>query len=234
MPGGGVACSACGYRAPYPSRLRRHEASCSGSSVIAILECQLRVKDEQLRRLGEISLSTQIAAPAQQCAHCSARGVTRRRVASSEAAASPGARPFGHESVDDILSDKDWAHVRSDPEQMISRLARMVYGWHHNVRCPNVNRNVYAVLVSDRGVMRWESRAKASALQSMYDDTVMRLEDHFDNDVCDDASVEAHRRFLDECQNSANDCGKVYRRQLDAIHAVVLTITQHTACAGTS
>lgn len=230
-----MTCSACGYRAPYPSRLRRHAASCSGSGVIAMLEFQLRVKDEQLRRLGEISLSTQSAAPELQCAHCSARASRRRACGVSlEGAAQSGARPFGHESVDDVLSDKDWVHVRSDPEHMISRLAQMVYGWHHNVRCPNVNRNVYAVLVSDRGILRWESRSKASVLQSMYDDTVMRLEDHLDNDVCDDASVDAHRRFLDECQHSANDCGKVYKRQLDAIHAAVLTITQHIACAGTS
>ena len=91
-----------------------------------------------------------------------------------------------------------------------------------NVRCPNVNRAIYQVVVGTEGEGKeWENRPKGEVLEKLYDDNSSILEG--------EAIEEEHLPFLDHQDKvkasaaaDAVDGGRCYKQQLDKIHNVII------------
>ena len=91
-----------------------------------------------------------------------------------------------------------------------------------NVRCPNVNRAIYQVVVGgEGGEKEWENRSKGEVLEKLYDDNSCLLEG--------EAIEEEHTPFLDHQDRvkasaaaNATDGGRCYKQQLDKIHNIII------------
>ena len=129
---------------------------------------------------------------------------------------------FGKESLAHI-SQEQIQRLLTDPENAVAKFVKLKHRElsNANVRCPNVNRAIYQVVVDAEGEEKeWENRAKGEVLERMYDDNSSILEG--------EAIEEEHLPFLDhqdrvKASASANaaDGGRCYKQQLDKIHNVI-------------
>ena len=132
---------------------------------------------------------------------------------------------FGKESLSHI-SHEQIQRLLADPENAVAKFVKLKHREpsNANVRCPNVNRAIYQVVVegaTEEREKEWENRAKGEVLERMYDDNSSILEG--------EAIEEEHLPFLDhqdrvKASASANaaDGGRCYKQQLDKIHNVII------------
>jgi hypothetical protein len=129
---------------------------------------------------------------------------------------------FGKETLEHI-SLQQIQRLLADPENAVARFVKLKHREpsNANVRCPNVNRAIYQVVVGGEGEKEWENRAKGEVLERLYDDNSAILEG--------EAIEEDHMPFLDhqdrvKASASANavDGGKCYKEQLDKIHNMLI------------
>ncbi len=130
---------------------------------------------------------------------------------------------FGQESLEHITPEQIQM-LLADPESAVARLVKLKHRKeprNANVRCPNMNRAIYQVVVKDGEEKEWESRAKGEVLEKLYDDNSCMLEA--------EADEEEHTPFLshqDKVKASAAanaaDGGRCYKEQLDKIHHMIM------------
>jgi hypothetical protein len=130
---------------------------------------------------------------------------------------------FGKETLSHI-SPQHIQRLLADPENAVAKFVKLKHRDPNNanVRCPNVNRAIYQVVVcSEGGEKEWENRAKGEVLEKLYDDNSSILEG--------EAVEEEHTSFLDhqdrvKASAAANavDGGRCYKQQLDMIHNVII------------
>ena len=133
---------------------------------------------------------------------------------------------FGKESLAHI-SQEQIQRLLADPENAVAKFVKLKHRdpSNANVRCPNVNRAIYQVVVEggvEEGEKEWENRAKGEVLEKLYDDNSSILEG--------EAVEEDHTPFLDhqdkvKASAAANavDGGRCYKQQLDKIHSVIIS-----------
>jgi hypothetical protein len=130
---------------------------------------------------------------------------------------------FGKETLSHI-SPQQIHRLLADPENAVAKFVKLKHRApsNANVRCPNVNRAIYQVVVgSEGGEKEWENRAKGEVLEKLYDDNSSILEG--------EAVEEEHTPFLDHQDRvkasaaaNAADGGRCYKQQLDMIHNVII------------
>jgi hypothetical protein len=130
---------------------------------------------------------------------------------------------FGKETMSHI-SPQQIQHLLADPENAVAKFVKLKHRApsNANVRCPNMNRAIYQVVVDTEGEREWENRAKGEVLEKLYDDNSNILEG--------EAIEEEHLPFLDHQDKvkasaaaNAADGGRCYKQQLDKIHNVIIT-----------
>jgi hypothetical protein len=174
---------------------------------IASLERQLAAKDEQIKML--------IKKP---------RTVTNNNT-TNRYVVEQHINVFGKETLSHI-SPQQIQSLLADPENAVAKFVKLKHRApsNANVRCPNVNRAIYQVVVNaDQGEEKeWENRAKGEVLEKLYDDNSTILEG--------EAIEEVHTSFLDHqdrvkasAASNAADGGKCYKQQLDKIHNVIIS-----------
>ena len=131
---------------------------------------------------------------------------------------------FGKETMGHITTEQI-QRLLADPESAVAKLVKLKHRKepsNSNVRCPNVNRAIYQVVVGGEGEEKeWENRAKGEVLERLYDDNSTILEG--------EAVEEEHTPFLDHqdmvkasAAANAEDGGRRYKEQLDRIHSVII------------
>jgi hypothetical protein len=130
---------------------------------------------------------------------------------------------FGKESLEHI-SSQQIQRLLADPENAVAKFVKLKHRApsNANVRCPNVNRAIYQVVVDTEGEGKeWENRPKGEVLEKLYDDNSSILEG--------EAIEEEHLPFLDHQDKvkasaaaDAVDGGRCYKKQLDKIHNVIM------------
>jgi hypothetical protein len=185
---------------------------------IESLEKQLSVKDEQLSMKDR-----QLAAKDRQIEELIKANKKPRTVNNNNRyVVEQHINVFGKESLEHI-SPQQIQRLLADPENAVARFVKLKHREpsNANVRCPNVNRAIYQVVVGGEGEKEWENRAKGEVLERLYDDNSAILEG--------EAIEEDHMPFLDhqdrvKASASANavDGGKCYKEQLDKIHNMLI------------
>ena len=224
----------CGYTSIKPATVRRHQTSCKQYAVhiatsnnptteksqcererIESLEKQLLVKDQQLevkdRQIEELIKANK-----------KPRTVTNN----NRYVVEQHINVFGKETLSHI-SQEQIQRLLTDPENAVAKFVKLKHRApsNANVRCPNVNRAIYQVVV-DAGLAgeekEWENRAKGEVLEKLYDDNSSILEG--------EAIEEEHTPFLDHqdkvkasAASNAADGGRCYKQQLDKIHNIIIS-----------
>ena len=221
----------CGYTSRKPATVRRHQRSCKHHAVhvatstnptteksqcererIESLEKQLSVKDQQLeakdRQIEELIKANK----------------KPRTVHNNRYVVEQHINVFGKETLSHI-SHEQIQRLLADPENAVAKFVKLKHREpsNANVRCPNVNRAIYQVVVDVglEGEKEWENRAKGEVLEKLYDDNSSILEG--------EAIEEEHLSFLDHQDRvkasaaaNAADGGRCYKQQLDKIHNVII------------
>ena len=212
----------CGYTTSHRGAWSTHKRSCkkikeeqvsSDQARIASLERQLEVKDRQIAAQAE-EIKMLIKKP---------RTVTNNNT-TNRYVVEQHINVFGKETLSHI-SPQQIQSLLADPENAVAKFVKLKHRApsNANVRCPNVNRAIYQVVV-DAGhgeEKEWENRAKGEVLEKLYDDNSSILEG--------EAMEEEHLPFLDHQDkvkaSAANgvDGGRCYKQQLDKIHNVIIS-----------
>lgn len=212
----------CGYTTNHRGAWSTHKRSCkkikeeqvsSDQARIASLERQLEVKDRQIAAQAE-EIKMLIKKP---------RTVTNNNT-TNRYVVEQHINVFGKETLSHI-SPQQIQSLLADPENAVAKFVKLKHRApsNANVRCPNVNRAIYQVVVdADQGEEKeWENRAKGEVLEKLYDDNSTILEG--------EAVEEEHTSFLDhqdrvKASAAANavDGGRCYKQQLDKIHNVII------------
>lgn len=191
---------------------------------IASLEQQLEVKDEQMKQ-DKLSLERQLQAKDRQIEELLKQSKRPRTVTNNTTnryVVEQHINVFGKETLDHITPGQLEALFR-DPENAVAKYVKLKHrkeANNANVRCPNVNRAIYQVVVGGEGEEKeWENRAKGDVLEKLYDENSCILEG--------EAIEEVHGRFLDyqdkvKASMDGVDGGRRYKEQLDRIHNVVI------------
>ena len=224
----------CGYSTFSISNWSSHKNRCKTIKVIqsvgeneriSSLEKQLSVKDEQLTAKDEqlaakdrqIEKLIKAAKKPRTVNHNTNNSTTNRYVVEQNI------NVFGKETMGHITPEQI-QRLLADPENAVAKFVKLKHRApsNVNVRCPNVNRAIYQVVVDteDEG-KEWENRAKGEVLEKLYDDNSCLLEG--------EAIEEEHMSFLDhqdrvKASAAANavDGGRCYKKQLDKIHNVII------------
>ena len=224
---------ACGYSTYNPGNWCRHRKSCktiqAGQMVdekdrIASLEKQLTVKDEHYQK--ELSVKDQqIAAKDRQIEELIKASNKPRTVntTNNRNVVQQHINVFGKETLGHITPEQI-QQLLADPENAVAKFVKLKHRApsNANVRCPNVNRAMYQVVVDTEGEGKeWENRPKGEVLEKLYDDNSSILEG--------EAVEEEHTPFLDHNDKvkasaaaDAVDGGRCYKQQLDKIHNVII------------
>jgi len=223
----------CGYNTLNRSNWAQHKRRCqlvnhtsSDKERISSLEKQLSVKDEQISVKDEqlaakdrqIQELIKVAKKPRTVNHNTNNSTTNRYVVEQNV------NVFGKESLEHITPEQI-QRLLADPESAVARLVKLKHRKepsNSNVRCPNVNRAIYQVVVGGEGEEKeWENRAKGEVLERLYDDNSTILEG--------EAVEEEHMPFLDHqdmvkasAAANAEDGGRRYKDQLDRIHSVII------------
>ena len=227
----------CGYTTAFSSAWCVHKKSCKliqaeqsadEKERVASLEKdkndlkqQLSVKDDQLLAKDE-----QLAAKDRQIEELIKAAKKPRTVnnTTNRYVVEQNVNVFGKESLDHITPEQI-QRLLTDPESAVAKLVKLKHRKepsNSNVRCPNVNRAIYQVVVGGEGEEKeWENRAKGEVLERLYDDNSTILEG--------EAVEEEHMPFLDHqdmvkasAAANAADGGRRYKDQLDKIHNVII------------
>jgi hypothetical protein len=187
---------------------------------IAFLEQQLTAKDEQIA-----AKDRQIEAQAEEIKMLIKKPRTVNHNTTNRYVVEQHINVFGKETLKHITSEHIQQLLSDDPENAVAKMIKLK---HHrepsnsNVRCPNINKAIYQVVVQQGDEKEWENRAKGDVLEKLYDDNSTILEG--------EAVEEEHMPFLDhqdrvKASASANavDGGRCYKQELDKIHNVIIT-----------
>lgn len=128
---------------------------------------------------------------------------------------------FGHETISH-LTHSEIVSLLSEPESAVAHMVKLKQRNpdNANVKCPNMNRAIYQVVVSaDDETKQWDFRPRGDVLEKLYDDNSTILEG--------EAMEEDHLPFLDhqdrvKASMGGNDGGKIYKNQLERIHNVII------------
>jgi hypothetical protein len=185
---------------------------------ISSLEKQLSVKDEQLAVKDR-----QLAEQAEEIKMLIKRPRTVNNTTNNRYVVEQHINVFGQESLEHITPEQIQM-LLADPESAVARLVKLKHRKeprNSNVRCTNMNRAIYQVVVKDGEEKEWESRAKGEVLEKLYDDNSCMLEA--------EADETEHTPFLshqDKVKASAAanaaDGGRCYKEQLDKIHHMIV------------
>jgi hypothetical protein len=212
---GPLAC-VCGYETSFSSNYKRHISSCVKYTLKddnAWLKAQLAEKDRQLaakdRQIDELIKESKRPRTINNTT-TNNRYVVEQHI-----------NVFGKETLEHISHD-DIKHILLDPENAVARFVKLKHcrqPLNANVRCPNINKSIYQVVVDEGGEKEWKNCSKDDVLEKMYDDSSCILEE--------EATEEDHISFLDhqdkvKASMDGDDGGKVYKDQLDKIHNVVI------------
>lgn len=130
---------------------------------------------------------------------------------------------YGKEKLDHI-SDKDIRRILANPATAVAEFIKLKHKKepsNANVRCPNLKRATYQVVVPDEdGTKQWEYRPKGVVLEDLYETNAGHLEAEADEDDY------FGNRFLDhqdkvKASSEGEDGGKLFHNQLDRIHCVI-------------
>ena len=182
------------------------------------LKEQLSVKDQQLA-----AKDRQLAEQAEEIKMLIKRPRTVNNTTNNRYVVEQHINVFGQESLEHITPEQIQM-LLADPESAVARLVKLKHRKeprNANVRCPNVNRAIYQVVVREGEEKEWESRSKGEVLEKLYDDNSCMLEA--------EADEEEHTSFLSHqdkvkasaAANSA-DGGRCYKEQLDKIHHMIV------------
>ena len=215
----------CGYTTSLPSCWSRHKKSCKLIQAerstdqrdrILFLEQQLTTKDEHYQK--------ELAAKDRQIEELIKATKKPRTVTNNNRyVVEQHINVFGKESLAHITHEQIQG-ILADPENAVARFVKLKHRKepsNSNVRCPNVNRAIYQVVVGEDGEEKeWENRAKGEVLEKLYDDNSCLLE-------CE-ATEEEHTPFLDhqdkvKASIVGEDGGRKYKQQLDKIHNIIVT-----------
>jgi hypothetical protein len=188
------------------------------------LKQQLSVKDEQLTAKDE-HYQKELAAKDRQIEELIKATKKPRTVTNhNRYVVEQHINVFGKETMSHI-SPQQIQHLLADPENAVAKFVKLKHRApsNANVRCPNMNRAIYQVVVDTEGEEKeWENRAKGEVLEKLYDDNSSILEG--------EAIEEEHLPFLDHQDKvkasaaaNAADGGRCYKQQLDKIHNVITT-----------
>jgi len=220
----------CGYTSAKPNTVRRHQKVCkkhlvkealntseSGNTQqerhIAALEARIEEKDARINAMeSQIKELIQVAKRPRSVNNTTTnnRYVVEQHI-----------NVFGQESLEHITPEQIQL-LLADPESAVAKLVKLKHRKeprNANVRCPNMNRAIYQVVVKDGEEKEWESRAKGEVLEKLYDDNSCMLEA--------EADEEEHTPFLshqDKVKASigGEDGGRCYKEQLDKIHHIIV------------
>ena len=213
----------CGYSTMNSGNWSTHKKSCrltqsSDKELILTLKEQLAIKDEHYQK--------ELAAKDRQIEElikATKKPRTVNTTNNNRYVVEQHINVFGKESLAHI-SQEQIQRLLADPENAVAKFVKLKHREpsNANVRCPNVNRAIYQVVVDAEGEEKeWENRAKGEVLERMYDDNSSILEG--------EAIEEEHLPFLDhqdrvKASASANaaDGGRCYKQQLDKIHNVII------------
>jgi len=213
----------CGYSSKHRQGLHQHNKTCkvlSGGETkqlqnqVAQMKQQLSVKDEQLaakdRQIEELIKANK--KPRTVTNNTTNRYVVEHHI-----------NVFGKETLNHI-SQEQIQRLLADPENAVAKFVKLKHRTpsNANVRCPNINRAIYQVVVDTEGEKEWENRTKGQVLEQLYDDNSTILEG--------EAIEEEHLPFLDHQDKvkasaaaNAADGGNCYKQQLDKIHNVIIS-----------
>ena len=212
----------CGYSTMNSGNWSTHKKSCrltqsSDKELILTLKEQLAIKDEHYQK--------ELAAKDRQIEElikATKKPRTVNTTNNNRYVVEQHINVFGKESLAHI-SQEQIQRLLTDPENAVAKFVKLKHRElsNANVRCPNVNRAIYQVVVDAEGEEKeWENRAKGEVLEKLYDDNSSILEG--------EAIEEEHLPFLDhqdrvKASASANaaDGGRCYKQQLDKIHNVI-------------
>ena len=224
---------ACGYTTMTMSNWSTHKRRCqvgnhmpTDKERIDSLEKQLLVKDVQLTAKDE-HYQKELKAKDRQIEELIKATKKPRTVNNSTTnryVVEQSVNVFGKETMGHITPEQI-QRLLSDPESAVAKLVKLKHRKelsNSNVRCPNVNRAIYQVVVGgEGGEKEWENRAKGEVLEMLYDDNSTILEG--------EAVEEEHTPFLDHqdmvkasAASNAADGGRRYKEQLDKIHNVII------------
>jgi len=180
---------------------------------IASLEMQLTAKDSQLaakdRQIEELIKANK-------------KPRTVNHTTNNRYVVEQNVNVFGKETMAHITPEQIQG-LLADPENAVARLVKLKHrkeAANSNVRCPNLNRAIYQVVVGEEGGEKeWENRAKGDVLEQLYDDNSCLLESE---------ATEDNTPFLDHQDKIKEsiggvDGGRQYKQQLDKIHHVIVT-----------
>ena len=213
----------CGYTTITITYWSRHRKSCKlipddKDARIATLERQL----EETRR----DAKEQLTAKDRQIEQLIKKPRTVNTTNNNRYVVEQHINVFGKETLSHI-SQEQIQRLLADPENAVAKFVKLKHREpsNANVRCPNVNRAIYQVVVEgavEEGEKEWENRAKGEVLEKLYDDNSSILEG--------EATEEDHMPFLDhqdKVKTSAAvngvDGGRCYKQQLDKIHNVIIS-----------
>ena len=225
----------CGYTTPGIRNWSAHKKYCKGPSneaellkgQVAQMQQQLSVKDDQLTAKDE-HYQKELAAKDRQIEELIKAAKKPRTVNknnNNRYVVEQHINVFGKETLSHI-SQEQIQRLLADPENAVSKYVKLKHRApsNANVRCPNVNRAIYQVVVegvSGDGEKEWENREKGEVLEKLYDDSSSILEG--------EAIEEEHLPFLDHQDRvkasaaaNAADGGRCYKQQLDKIHNVII------------
>jgi hypothetical protein len=219
----------CGYSTMNSGNWSTHKKSCrltqsSDNELILTLKEQLATKDQQMKEQLEAK-DRQIAAQAEEIKMLikKPRTVTNNNT-TNRYVVEQQINVFGKETLSHI-SQEQIQSLLADPENAVAKFVKLKHRApsNANVRCPNVNRAIYQVVVDTEGEEKeWENRPKGEVLEKLYDDNSTILEG--------EAVEEDHTPFLDHQDKvkasaaaDAADGGRCYKQQLDKIHNVIIS-----------
>jgi hypothetical protein len=193
---------------------------------IESLEKQLTAKDQQMKQQLSVK-DEQLAAKDRQIEELIKANKKPRTVTNNNRyVVEQHINVFGKESLSHI-SQEQIQRLLADPENAVAKFVKLKHREpsNANVRCPNVNRAIYQVVVeggAEEGEKEWENRAKGEVLEKLYDDNSTILEG--------EAIEEDHMPFLDhqdrvKASAAANggDGGRCYKQQLEKIHNIIIS-----------
>ena len=201
------ACPNCGEE--FDSRITffRHKRSCRAGADDLVAQLrnenarlveQLKMKDEQINELIK-------------------RPRTTNNTTNNKWVVDASINVFGKETVDHITT-ADYQKLLKNPVSAVSELVKLKHKRaNNNVRCPNLKRAMYQVVVpGEEGERQWENRARDEVLEELYDTNCGILEAEADEDTSYGTS------FLDyQDKVKTDESGKLYKEQLDKIHCII-------------
>ena len=215
----------CGFNTTWMASWSKHKKTCeflNGSSDKDHLISTLQDDKELLTKQLEAK-DRQIAAQAEEIKLLIKRPRTVTHNTTNRYVVEQNVNVFGKESLAHITAEQIQS-ILSDPENAVARFVKLKHRkepLNSNVRCPNMNRAIYQVVVGGDGEEKeWENRAKGEVLEQLYDDNSCLLEI--------EANEEDNTPFLDhqdrvKASLEGSDGGRRYKQQLDKIHSVIVT-----------